>query len=130
MPANPVVLPPAAAEHMSEIAQGRLIDHSDHLPIETFSTVSYQGFNGGVLGSGLFVEVDPNTWVENGIFTFEEVLENENMAVLFDPSRGLTVTIDYTTDDITISWGQNQLVWDLVGVSQSLSPVIPADWFV
>ena len=49
------VLPTKVLDHIPDNAQQELIEHG---PFESYTIVSYSGLNGGVLGSGSFVEVD------------------------------------------------------------------------
>lgn len=120
-------LPSQAIAALPANAQQQLIDHG---PFETYSTVAYSGLNGGVLGSGLFVEVDADTWVENNLFVFQEISETDQEVILYDASRDTTVFINLITNDLYVQWSGNQLVWDVTDTSQALTPVIPDGWLV
>jgi hypothetical protein len=123
----PAVLPTKAIEHVPDTAQEHLIAHAN---VESFTTIAYHGINGGVPVEGLIVEVDPDTWVENNLFTFQEVSESNTQVVLYDASRDTTITINLVTNDFIVSFGSNELVWTVDDVSRSLAPVIPDGWIV
>ena len=125
MRAKPFELPASAAAHVPDKAVRNIAEHA---AVETFATVSYEGVNGGIPVTGLFVEVDQDTWVENDIFTFQEVSERHGVVVLFDSSRDLTATIDLATNDISITFGANEVIYNVTDVSYSLRPIIPDGW--
>jgi hypothetical protein len=79
--------------------------------------VSYTGVNGDTPTSGSFVEVAENTWVENGLFHFEEVSETDEHITLFDASRGVTVEMDMLQGNVSLNWGDNTLTWSITDVS-------------
>lgn len=122
-----VTLPGRAIANIPTDGQDHIIDHA---PFETYSTVSYVGNNGGTVFNGLLVEVTPTTWVENDLFHFNEVSETDTQVVLYDPSRDLTLTLNYSTNDLDVSFGSTTLHWTITGVTESLAPVIPDGWIV
>lgn len=122
-----VTLSSHAVASMPADAQQHIIDHA---PFETYSTVSYLGNNGGTIFNGLLVEVTPTTWVENNLFHFNEVSETDTQVVLYDPSRALTLTLDYLTNDLAVSFGSTTLHWAITGMVESLTPVVPDGWIV
>ena len=91
---------------------------------EIYSAVSYSGVNGGTPTTGIFVEVDKDTWIENGIFSFEEVSETAVTVVLYDASRATTITMHLATNTLEVSWAGNLLTWDITGVTQSPTPIM------
>ena len=120
-------LPSQAIDNIPSDAQQHIIAHA---PFETYSTVSYVGNNGGTIFNGLLVEVTPTTWVENNTFHFNEVSETASQVVLYDPSRDLTLTLNYATNDLAVSFDSTTLHWGITGVTDSLTPVIPDGWIV
>jgi hypothetical protein len=122
-----VTLSSQAIANIPADAQQHIIDHA---PFETYSTVSYTGNNGGTIFNGMLVEVTPTTWVENNLFHFNEVSETDTQVVLYDPSRALTLTLNYLTDDLAVSFDSTTLHWAITGVTESLTPVIPDGWIV
>jgi hypothetical protein len=115
--ASAMPIPPQGLAHIPTHARGNLVDNPKH----SYTTVNYQGENGGVPVSGTFVEVDSKTWVQNGLFTFTEISETKKHVVLYDQSRDVTVTINFLTDDLLVSFGNTHLVWDVTGVAHSLT---------
>ena len=118
-------LPEQSLSHLPSQAQERLIDHG---PFESYTTVAYEGLNGTVLQTGLFVETDADTWIENDLFTFQEIRESDQEIVLYDASRETTIFINLTSNNIVVQFDGNELLWDVTDVSQSLTPVIPDGW--
>ena len=113
------VLPDQVIDKTPDNAQQQLIEHG---PFESYTTVAYTGMNGGVPISGSFVEVDADTWVENGLFSFQEVSETDEEVILYDTSRDTTIFINLLTNDLYVQWAGNELVWDVAEVSKSLAP--------
>lgn len=98
------------------------------MPSETYSTIEYVGLNGGTRVSGTFVEVDALHWVENGIFRFQELYEDEDRFVyLFDASRNLSAQFNLETKTLKLQFGSNVINWEIVGFSTSLSPISAGD---
>ena len=95
------------------------------MAFETYSTISYVGNNGGTPVSGQFVESETGLWVENNLFVFEEVSETDQFVELYDINRDLTVTFNLLTNKMDIVFGSNRIVWDVVGVKKSISPLDP-----
>jgi hypothetical protein len=100
------------------------------IPLETYATVDFVGQNTNPLAKGPVVELDDNTWMEAGTWTFEEVSETKDRVELFDASRGTTMIIDYTTNliSITDSSGYHLYDYDVTGVSYALKPEVPDGW--
>jgi hypothetical protein len=103
-----------------------------HGGVETFATVDFVGRETNPDAIGPIVEVDENSWIEVNTWHFEEVSETRDGVVLFDDSRDVTLTIDYTTNEIHVIDGTGALVYiyDVTGVEYSLTPVIPDGWIV
>lgn len=118
-------LPEQSLPHLPSQAQERLIDRG---PFETYGTVAYEGLNGSVFQTGLFVETDADTWIENDLFTFQEVRESDQEIVLYDASRETTIFINLTSNSIFVQFDGNELVWEVTDVTQSLTPLIPDGW--
>ncbi len=98
------------------------------MPSETYSTIDYVGLNGGTRVSGTFVEVDAFHWVENGIFKFQELYEDEDRFVyLFDASRNLSAQFNLETKTLKLQFGSNVINWEIVSFSKSLSPIATGD---
>jgi len=126
MPNTPV-LPAQLIARLPGAAQQQLIENA---PFESYSTVAYSGLNGSTPVSGLFVEVDSDTWVENDLFTFQEISETDTEVILYDVTRDTTVFINLLTNDLFVQFAGNSLNWDVTDLSQSLTPVIPDGWTV
>jgi hypothetical protein len=122
-------LPSQAIEHIPEQAVPALVGSGG---IETYATVDFVARETNAGYSGSFVEVDSNSWIESNFWHFEEVSETRDGVVLFDDSRGVTVAIDYHTNEISIyaPTGELALIYDVTGVDYSLAPVIPDGWIV
>ena len=121
---NPV-LPSAATSHMSAKAFMKLRDNAEDLPFETFMRLYYGSESEGSLG--FFGEVDRDTWFERvggtgDIFWYQEVSETDDHVVLRDVSRERTVTIDYTTNDLTVSYGTSEFTFDIIDFEATLFP--------
>ena len=125
----PAQLPSQAIEHIPDHAVQHIGRHGR---VETFATVDFVGRETNPDAKGPIVEVDENSWIENNFWHFEEVSETRDQVVLFDDSRDVTLIIDYTTDEISIFApnGELALIYDVTGVTYSLTPVIPDGWIV
>lgn len=89
-----------------------------NFPHETLETVTYSGVNGGVPITGSFVEQsDGSTWIQDNTFYFTEVSESSKGVTLFDASRGVTIQMDFKTDDLFVSFGSTTLDWTVTGVT-------------
>jgi hypothetical protein len=101
-------------------------------PPETYATVDFVGQSTNPNAVGPIVEVDENSWIEANTWHFEEVSETSDQVVLFDASRGTTLTIDYNTNLIHVvdSTGFHLYDYDVTGVTYSSQPVIPDGWIL
>ena len=101
-------------------------------PVELYSTVDFVGQSTNPDARGPIVEVDEDSWIEANTWHFEEVSEDSDRVVLFDESRGVTMIIDYTTDQIhVIDLSGNPVYdYDVTGVTFSSEPVVPDGWMV
>ena len=123
---NPV-LPSAALNHMSGRAFTRLWE-SDKLPFERFSILYYGEIECDEIVA-LLGEVDRDTWGEDvrfsdDEFTYEEISETADQVVLYDAARDRTLTIDWTTFDVTIADNGTVITYDVIDSSSSFSPYI------
>ncbi|MCH8617229.1 hypothetical protein LZ016_14120 [Sphingomonas sp. SM33] len=122
-------LPSRAIEHIP----GHAVQHiGEHTGMETYATVDFVGRDTNPNAVPPIVEVDENSWIEANFWHFEEVSETRDQVVLFDDSRDVTMVINYPTDEILIYApnGELALIYDITGVSYSLTPVIPDGWVV
>ena len=121
------VFPSGAIGHMSGKALDRMYN-SEKSPFEKFSILYYGEIDGDEIVA-LLGEVDRDTWVEDvrfsdEFFTYEEISETADRVVLYDASRDLTLTIDWTIFDLTISSGGTEVTHDVIDSSTSLIPYI------
>jgi hypothetical protein len=125
----PAQLPTQAVEHIPSRAVQAIGQHTD---METYATVDFVGRETNPNAIGPIVEVDENSWIEANYWHFEEVSESKDQVVLFDDSRDVTMVIDYPTNEILIYApnGSLALIYDITGVTYSLTPVIPDGWVV
>ena len=87
-------------------------------PHETLETISYSGVNGGVPITGSFVEQsDGMNWIQDNTFHFVELSESSRGVTLWDASRGVTIQMDYQTDDLSVSFGSTTLDWTITDLS-------------
>ena len=100
--------------------------------METYATVDFAGRETNPDAVPPIVEVDADSWIEANFWHFEEVSETRDQVVLFDDSRDVTMIIDYPSDEILIYApnGELALIYDITGVTYSLTPVIPDGWIV
>ena len=125
----PPQLPPQAGQHIPSPAVEVI---GPRLGLETYTTVDFVGQSTNPDARGPIVEVDENSWIEANSWYFEEVSETSEQVVLYDASRGTTLTIDYTTGLIHVvdSTGYLLYDYDVTGVTYSLTPVIPDGWAI
>lgn len=121
------VLPSGAISHMSGKALGRMYN-SENSPFEKFSILYYGEIDGDEIVA-LLKEVDRDTWFEDirfsdDDFTYQEISETADQVVLYDASRDRTLTIDWTTYDVTILDGAGETTHDVIDFNHSLSPYV------
>lgn len=121
------VLPSGAISHMSGNALGRMYN-SEKSPFEKFTILYYGEIEGDEIVA-LLKEVDRDTWVEDirfsdDVFTYEEISETADQVVLYDASRDRTLTIDWTTYDLTVSDNGTEITYDVIDFENSLSPYV------
>lgn len=121
------VLPSNAISHMSGNALSRMYN-SENSPFEKFTILYYGEIEGDEIVA-LLAEVDRDTWGEDirfsdDVFFYEEISETADQVVLYDASRDRTLTIDWTTYDLTISDGAGEITHDVIDFENSLSPYV------
>ena len=119
------LFPSHAISHMSGNALARM-NNSEHSPFEKFSILYYGEADGDEIVA-LLKEVAPDIWVEDvrfsdDVFTYQEISETPDQVVLYDASRERTLTIDWTTFDVTVSDGSGEITYDLIDYDHSLIP--------